>query len=160
MGQTLSSLVNTSSAVAQTSVGQTLSAMGQTLLSLGQTSSLTGQAARSLTSSNRATYVLANELSPIQKQTRAGVRRAGARGKTVTSSPYKADLSLKAPWRNVCRARKRGNQRRVSGWHQNRRNFRLDAKTAVYIRCTVCLRWAQCAGVNEEDDYFRCDHLC
>ena len=98
VGQTLSSLGNTSSAVAQTSVGQTSSAAGQTLPSLGQTSSFTGQVARSLTSSNRATYVLANELSPIPIQTHAGVRRGGARGKTVviTSGPYKAYMSSKA----------------------------------------------------------------
>ena len=40
-------------------------------------------------------------------------------------------------WRNVCRARKRGKQQRVRRWHQKRRNFRLDAKTAVSI-ATSC----------------------
>jgi len=97
--QTLSSLNRASSVVAHTSVEQTPSAVEQTLPSLGKALSSTGQATQSLTSSNRSTYVLANELSPIPKQTCVEVRRGGARGKTVliTSSPYKADLSSKAP---------------------------------------------------------------
>ena len=104
MEQTLPSLGNTSSAVAHTSAQQTSSPMEQTFPSLGQTLSSTGHGTQSLTSSNRATYVLAN-----RRFQNRHVR--------------------------ICRRRrpKWGNQRRVRRWHQKRRTFRLDAKTAGFI---------------------------
>ena len=129
--------------------------MGQTLSSLGQTSSLMGQAAQSLTSSNRSTHVLANELSQIPKQTCAGVCRGGARGNTevIISGPYKAYLSSKAPMAKHLLCKKTGKSTKGKSVSQKKKKLLFGRENrCLYcdelfeempdddcIRCTVCL---------------------
>ena len=90
----------------------------------------------------------------------------------ITSCPYKADLSSKAPMEKRLSCKKTGKS--MKGKSVAPKKKKLSFGSCLYcnelfeetpdddcIRCAACLRWAldQCAGVNGEDDYFRCD-LC
>ena len=144
--QTLPPLGQTASSVAQTSLGQTSSAMGQTLPSLGQTSSWTGQAARSLTSSNRATWHLcACERAFTDSNTDmrwSSQRWSSWEDRGHYQQPIQGVSVVEGALAKRLPCKKTGTSTKCKSVAPKRRNFCLDAKTAVFI-ATSCLKRRQ-----------------
>ena len=156
MAQTSSSVEQTSRSVVQTS-----RPVVQTSSSVEQTSSSPSS------SSNSVSYLLANDISPIPKQTHPRAHSSAHRGKTavITSSPYKSDLKkarsmsagkgLSRKKTKTTKGKQQAPKQKTPSYGREHRCLYCDELFEMTsnddcIRCTVCHRWAhdQCAGLE------------